>query len=106
MSFPTQHIMDIKKLTIRDVQDGYAKKAFSPDEVQAEFAALIAKENPFLNAYLSVFDPSTLYPIPYTLYPVLAGVHCAIKDNILIEGTITTAGSKILEDYRASYDAT
>ena len=30
----------------------------------------------------------------------------AIKDNILIEGELATAGSKILENYRASYDAT
>ena len=105
MSFPTQHIMDIKKLTIRDVQDGYAKKAFSPDELQAEFAAAIVKENPALNAYLSVFDPQ-LEPGTWNLEPSLAAVPCAIKDNILIEGEIATAGSKILENYRASYDAT
>ena len=37
---------------------------------------------------------------------MLAGVPCAIKDNILIDGTIATAGSKILENYISSYDAT
>ena len=36
----------------------------------------------------------------------LFGIPCAIKDNILIEDTVTTAGSKILENYRATYDAT
>ncbi len=30
----------------------------------------------------------------------------AVKDNILIEGQVCSAGSKILENYRATYDAT
>lgn len=37
---------------------------------------------------------------------VLEGIPCAIKDNILIEGVQATAGSKILENYVAPYDAT
>ena len=36
----------------------------------------------------------------------LTGIPFAIKDNILIEGRIASAGSKILENYRATYDAT
>ena len=37
---------------------------------------------------------------------LLTGIPCAIKDNILIKGRIASASSKILEDYRATYDAT
>ena len=36
----------------------------------------------------------------------LTGVPCDIKDNILVEGIKCTAGSKILENYIAPYDAT
>ena len=36
----------------------------------------------------------------------LAGIPLAIKDNILIKGKICSAGSKILHNYRATYDAT
>jgi len=36
----------------------------------------------------------------------LAGVPMAIKNNILVQGKKTTAGSKMLENYEAAYDAT
>jgi aspartyl-tRNA(Asn)/glutamyl-tRNA(Gln) amidotransferase subunit A len=36
----------------------------------------------------------------------LTGIPLAIKDNILVKDEICTAGSKILENYVASYDAT
>jgi len=38
--------------------------------------------------------------------PVLLGVPIAIKNNILIKGRKATGGSKILENYTATYDAT
>lgn len=37
---------------------------------------------------------------------LLEGIPCSIKDNMCIEGKITTAASKILENYKAAYDAT
>lgn len=36
----------------------------------------------------------------------LMGIPCALKDNIAVQGAKTTAGSKILENYIASYNAT
>lgn len=38
--------------------------------------------------------------------PILAGICCSIKDNILVKNVKCTAGSKILENYVAPYDAT
>lgn len=37
---------------------------------------------------------------------LLTGIPMVIKDNILVNGEIATAGSKILENYKAPYDAT
>ncbi len=36
----------------------------------------------------------------------LSGIPLAIKDNVLIKGKICSAGSKILENHKAAYDAT
>ncbi len=102
---------DVKKLTIRSTREGLAKKEFSPAELRRGFLKLIEKENPSLNAYLLVFDKpvsSLQSPVSGLQPPAssLAGVPCAVKDNILIGGTICTAGSKILKNYVSAYDAT
>lgn len=89
--------------TIRDIQNGLHKKEFAAEEIFDYYQKRIKKENKKLNAYLSVFDfkLETL-----NSQAPLASVPCAIKDNILIDGTIATAGSKILKNYISAYDAT
>src|SRR3989344_4426712 len=94
--------MDIKFLTIKDTIDGYKNKEFSPEELRLEFLKLIKKENPKLNAYLRVFEEG----LPGERGGVLGGVPCAVKDVILIDDTVCTGGSKILENYVSAYDAT
>src|ERR1035437_4768736 len=68
--------------------------------------------NPELNAFLEIFDvdeaaiASAQKRIDENDISLLCGIPLATKDNILIEGHIASAGSKILENYRATYDAT
>ncbi|MDP1629069.1 MAG: Asp-tRNA(Asn)/Glu-tRNA(Gln) amidotransferase subunit GatA, partial [bacterium] len=67
-----------------------------------------------IHAYLSVFEERAIREaeriqkkiLRGEKIGVLAGIPCSIKDNILFKGEIATAGSKILKDYIASYDAT
>src|SRR3989344_6065480 len=91
--------------TIKDIQDGLQKGHFTAEEIFKKYSDKIGKENKKLNAYLSVFENCKLETEDSAATP-LWGVPCAIKDNVLIEGTITTAGSKILKNYISAYDAT
>ena len=90
-------------MTIRDVQEGIRKGEFSAGELYKKFLDLIEKENPKLNAYLEIFQGQ---PLDIVQGLPLEGVALAVKDNICIKDTITTAGSKILKNYKAVYDAT
>lgn len=72
------------------------------------------EKNPELNAYLEIFaaDDAAIEAAQKRIdtegerAPLLCGIPLAIKDNILIEGHIASAASKMLENYRATYDAT
>ncbi len=76
-------------------------------------AAAEAK-NPALFAYLEIFpaDEAAIAEAQKRIdeegerAPLLCGIPLAIKDNILIEGKIASAASRMLENYTATYDAT
>lgn len=96
--------MDIKDLTIRSARELLDKKEISAEELGRDFLELVNKENPKLNAYLSVFGEKDLKT--EASGHILSGIPGAIKDNILIEGKKCTAASRILENYTAAFDAT
>src|ERR1051326_8922021 len=91
-----------ENLTITQAQASLLKGEFSAPELLTHYQNKIAKENTNLNAYLTVFSEPTQEVTGGTLQ----GIPCAIKDNMLIEGTRATARSKILDNYIAAYDAT
>ncbi|RKY14736.1 MAG: Asp-tRNA(Asn)/Glu-tRNA(Gln) amidotransferase GatCAB subunit A [Planctomycetota bacterium] len=65
-----------------------------------------------LGAFLSVAEEEALKQaqeldnLPEDKRGVLFGLPIAVKDNILVKGLTATAGSKILENFIAPYDAT
>jgi len=74
--------------------------------------ANVEAKNKELNVYLEVFDDveaqaqvADARRAAGENHPLL-GIPLAIKDNILIEGRVASAASKMLEHYVATYDAT
>ena len=104
----------LNNLTIKKFHEGLASKQFSAFEITKAFFDYIKKNDSQINAYLRLTKDLALSQankIDVELaegkdLKILAGAPLAIKDNILIEGEPATAASKILENYRASYDAT
>jgi aspartyl-tRNA(Asn)/glutamyl-tRNA(Gln) amidotransferase subunit A len=97
----------LNKLTIAKAREGLAQKKFSSKEIVSACFDEIHKRDPEIHAFLEPFFHAKHLAEEgeYNEGP-LAGIPIAIKDNILIKGQIASAGSKILENYRASYDAT
>lgn len=81
-------------------------------EIAAEYLERIEKKNKELNAYIEVYS-DVLEQAKKVDARVeagenlpLAGVCIGLKDNILREGHIASAGSKILKTYKATYSST
>lgn len=106
--------MHLHELTIASFREGLLNKEFSAFEITEAYFKHIEERDGRLHAYLSLLKDGALANAEKTdlavaegkNIPPLSGVPLAVKDNILIEGAVTTAASKILEQYVASYDAT
>jgi aspartyl-tRNA(Asn)/glutamyl-tRNA(Gln) amidotransferase subunit A len=104
----------IHDLTIKSFGEGLREKKFSAFEITKAFLARIETHDKEIGAYLSLNKDGALEAAKKIDVAVvegkelspLAGVPMALKDNMLVEGLPATAGSKILKDYRAAYDAT
>lgn len=62
----------------------------------------LKKEQPITNACITIFDE----PIQKKSDGLLTDWCVAVKDNFVMKGVLTTAGSKILSNYIGVYDAT
>ncbi len=99
---------------IKETKKGLIDKKFSCFELTKAFLSKIKKENSKLNTFLNTSDELALEQAKKVdkklsknqKIDLLEGIPIAIKDNILVEGYLATAGSKILENYKAVYDAT
>lgn len=100
------------EMTIVEAARALRAREFSVRELWNACAAAAHEKNPELNAFLEIFDAddsaiaAAQKRIDENDSSLLCGIPLAIKDNILIEGKIASAASKMLENYRATYDAT
>src|SRR3989344_5598066 len=102
----------LNEMTIVEAARALRARECTARELWDGCAATAHAKNPELNAYLEIFDVDDT-AINFAQKRVdagdsslLCGIPLAIKDNILIEGKIASAASKMLENYRATYDAT
>ena len=105
--------MELKNFTIKQIHEGLKKKDFSSVELTKAYLEKIKKTDKNLNAFISITENLALQQaeqadkkIASGDFDELYGVPCTIKDAIMVEGEKCTAGSKILENYVAPYDAT
>ncbi|MBM3206105.1 MAG: Asp-tRNA(Asn)/Glu-tRNA(Gln) amidotransferase subunit GatA [Candidatus Staskawiczbacteria bacterium] len=106
--------MQLLDLTIRQIHEGLKSKKFTSQEITKAYIEQIKKNDGIIGAYLSLTEDLALEQAKKAdieieknnEFPLLTGVPFAVKDAILVEGKIATAGSKILENYVSPYDAT
>src|ERR1700739_1186673 len=105
--------MEFSRLTIAQARKDLDAGKYSALELTNAYLETIRTKDKEIHAYLEVWEDSAREEakqaherIAAGKSQALTGIPLAIKDNILIEGRIASAASKMLENYRASYDAT
>lgn len=105
--------MDIPNLTIAKARKALDAKEYSALDLTNAYLENIAARDPEIHAYLEVWADSAREEAKKADEMItrgsslpLTGIPVAVKDNILVKGRIASAASKMLENYRASYDAT
>lgn len=86
-----------KEITVRELWDACSAAAAANEHLNA-FREVFPADDAAIDAAQARIDAGDA--------PILCGIPVATKDNILIEGHIAGASSKILENYVATYDAT
>ena len=104
--------MDLSTLTVAQARKDLDAKKYSALDLTNAYLENIAQKDGEIHAYLEVWADSAREEAKKAdamiakgdIHP-LTGIPLAMKDNILIKGRTASAASKILENYRASYDA-
>ncbi len=109
--------IDLKNLTIKKAHEAFKKGEYSASDLAKAYLDEIKKKDKDIHAYLEVYD-NVLEQASFADkaiseankvkkdFPLLMGIPIAVKDNILVKGKIASSASKILENYKATYDAT
>jgi aspartyl-tRNA(Asn)/glutamyl-tRNA(Gln) amidotransferase subunit A len=104
--------INLKDLSIEKAHDSLKKGEFTVGELVEAYLEVIKEKNTELNAYLEIFndDISSQVKVAEEMFKdgratLMTGIPLAIKDNILFEGHIASASSKMLGNHKATYDA-
>ena len=99
--------------TISQIQTGLASGEFSSVEITQDYLAAIKAHNPTINCYISITDEIAQQQakaadenIAAGNIQPLTGVPLAHKDLFCTDGVKTSCGSKMLDNFKAPYNAT
>lgn len=106
--------MHIKNLTIETAHEAIKSGDLSAEQLTKQVLDRAQELNPKLFAYLNLNASTAQQRAKQvdeqiksgTLSTELAGIPVAVKDNMTIKGSRTTAGSKILENYKPPFTGT
>jgi len=103
--------MEITELTVKEIVEKIKKKEIGVKETVLAYLKNIEDKDNNIKAFLSINNEEALIKAEELdkeneKNGQIFGIPVAIKDNINVYGTETTAGSKILKGYISPYDAT
>lgn len=106
--------MQPAELTITQIHQGLKEKKFSCQELLTNVLEKIEEKDPSLYCYLTLNQKKAFQKAKRIDQQIaqnreislLSGIPGAIKDNILVQSLKCTAGSKILKNYIAPFEAT
>ncbi len=105
---------ELFNLTYSNIKDGLKKNEFSSEELTSAYLDRIQNSDDKIKAFLEVNPDriltqareSDLRRKSNAKKSDYDGIPIGIKDNICIDGEITSCSSKILKNFRSPYDAT
>lgn len=104
-------MINLKNLTIKKAHKSLKEGEYTVTDLIKAYLDNIKDKNKELNAYLEIYDDvfsqaqKAEEMFKEGKDTLLTGIPIALKDNILFDGHISSAGSKILENYKAVYDS-
>ena len=105
---------ELVSLSVAEMQEGLRSKKFNSLELTEAHLNQISKLNDSLNAFVSIHSEEsikqakaadTLLQKESEKCSPMTGIPCAIKDAIVMKGSVTTNGSAILKNYQSPFDA-
>ena len=103
--------MEITNLTVKEIGQKIKKREISVKETVLTYLNNIEEHDKDIKAFISIRKEEALKKAEELdkdneKTGIIFGIPVAVKDNINVHGTETTAGSKILKGYVSPYDAT
>jgi aspartyl-tRNA(Asn)/glutamyl-tRNA(Gln) amidotransferase subunit A len=104
-------MIELKDLTIEKAHESLKAGLFTVTELVQEYLKVINEKNKDINAFLEIYadvlDQAKKAEDMFKAgtYTLMTGIPMALKDNMLFDGHVASASSKILENYKATYDS-